>query len=147
MVINKMNHKLTQEIALKELKVAVMSLSCVKALGHDGLPTKFFQETVEKIALELLVAYQTMLQLGQFLKFFNHGLIVLIPKFRDPLLIQNWRPITHLLDIIRPCQTGFVAGRSILVYLACESMDSAEKSNQRLVLLMHDFEKTFDCIN
>jgi hypothetical protein len=33
------------------------------------------------------------------------------------------------------------------VYLTCESMDWAEESNQRLVLLMLEFEKTFDRIN
>ncbi len=55
----------------------------------------------------------------------------------------------HLLEVIRPNQTGFVAGRSILdnVILARESMGWAEESNQRLVLLMLDFEKTYDKIN
>jgi hypothetical protein len=31
--------------------------------------------------LELLVTYQAMLQLGHLSNFFNHGLIVLIPKW------------------------------------------------------------------
>jgi hypothetical protein len=43
MVTDEMNHKLTQEITLKELKAAVVNLSWGKALGHEGLPTKFFQ--------------------------------------------------------------------------------------------------------
>jgi hypothetical protein len=33
LVTDEMNHKLTQEIALEELKAAVVSLSCGKALG------------------------------------------------------------------------------------------------------------------
>ncbi len=51
--------------------------------------------------------------------------------------------------MIRPNQTGFVAGRSILdnVFLVRESMEWAEESNQRLVLSMVDFEKAFDKIN
>jgi hypothetical protein len=67
----------------------MVSSSCDKALGHDGLPTKFFKETVEEIALELLVAYQAMLQLGQLSNFLNQGLIVLIPKSGDPSLIKK----------------------------------------------------------
>jgi hypothetical protein len=55
----------------------------------------------------------------------------------------------HLLEVIRPNQTGFVAGRSILdnVFLARESMEWAKESNQRIVLLMPDFENAFHKIN
>jgi len=101
MVTDEMNHKLTQEIALEELKTAVVSLSCGKALGHDGLPTKFFQETVEEITLELLAAYQAMLQLGQLSNKFNQGWIVLIPKSGDPSLIKHQRPITLLKNVYK----------------------------------------------
>jgi hypothetical protein len=55
----------------------------------------------------------------------------------------------YLLEVIRPNQTGFVAGRSILnnIFLAREFMEWAKESNQRLVLLMPDFEKAFHKIN
>jgi len=53
-----------------------------------------------------------------------------------------------LPHIIRPNQTGFVEGRSILdnVYLAQEALVWAEEDNQDLVLLLLDFEKAFDRI-
>jgi len=53
-----------------------------------------------------------------------------------------------LPNIIRPGRTSFVEGRSILdnTFLAQEAQDWAEKSNQDLVLLLLDFEKTFDRI-
>jgi len=101
MVTDEMNHKLTQEITLEELKTAVVSLSCGKALGHDGLPMKFFQEIVEEITLELLAAYQAMLQLGQLSNKFNQGWIVLIPKSGDPSLIKHQRPITLLKNVYK----------------------------------------------
>jgi len=43
---------------------------------------------------------------------------------------------------------GFVEGRSILdnVFMAQESLGWAEESNQDLVFLLLDFEKTFDRI-
>jgi len=53
-----------------------------------------------------------------------------------------------LPHVIRPNQTGFVEGRSILdnVYLAQETLEWAEEDNQDLVLLLFDFEKAFDRI-
>jgi hypothetical protein len=50
--------------------------------------------------------------------------------------------------VIRPSQTGFVEGRSILdnTFLAQEAQKWAEESNQDLVLLLLDFEKAFDRI-
>jgi len=53
-----------------------------------------------------------------------------------------------LPNIIRPGQTSFVEGKSILdnTFLVQEAQDWAEKSNQDLVLLLLDFEKAFDRI-
>jgi hypothetical protein len=53
-----------------------------------------------------------------------------------------------LPHIIRPNQTGFVEGRSILdnVYVAQEAFVWAEEDNQDLVLLLLDVEKAFDMI-
>jgi hypothetical protein len=56
---------------------------------------------------------------------------------------------TFLPSIIRPNQTGFVEGKSILdnVFMAQDSLSWAEESNQDLVLLLLDFEKAFDRID
>jgi hypothetical protein len=35
------------------------------------------------------------------LNFSNHGLIVLIPKSRDPSLIKNWHPVTLLKSVYK----------------------------------------------
>jgi len=53
-----------------------------------------------------------------------------------------------LPSVIRPGQTGFVEGRSILdnTFLAQKAQDWAEESNQDLVLLLLDFEKAFNKI-
>lgn len=51
----------------------------------------------------------------------------------------------HLLQIIRPNQTRFVAKRNILdnIFLERDAMES----EQKLILLLLDFEKTFNKIN
>jgi len=97
----------------------------------------------------------------------NKRLITLIPKSEEHAKIGNWCPITllgslykilakmlarrfqiFLLNVIRPGQTGFVKGRSILdnTFLAQEAQDWAEESNQDLVLLLLNFKKAFDRI-
>jgi len=113
----------------------------------------------------LLKAYTAMLASGEALNHINMGLITLIPKTRDHSKFRNWRPITllgnvykilaktlvgrlqaFLLGVIRPNQIGLVEGRSIFdnVFIAQDSLDWAVESDQELVLLLLDFEKTFD---
>jgi hypothetical protein len=48
MVIDEMNHKLTQEIALEELKVAVVGLSCGKTFGHEVSLRSFSKKQLRK---------------------------------------------------------------------------------------------------
>jgi hypothetical protein len=128
---------------------------------------EFFHEYVEEVAPTLAQAFTTMFNSGATSAFINKGLITLIPKTGDRAKLSNWRPITllgsinkvlaktlagriqsALTHIIRPNQTGFVEGRSILdnVFMAQEGLGWAEESGQDLVLLLLDFEKAFDRI-
>jgi len=128
---------------------------------------EFFHECEQEVAPDLLQAFTAMLNEGATLTFINKGVITLIPKSGDRARLNNWRPITlfgsiykilakvlagrlqaALPHIIRPNQTGFVEGRSILdnVFIAQEALGWAEESNQDLVLLLLDFEKAFDRI-
>jgi hypothetical protein len=122
---------------------------------------------VNEVAPTLLVAFKAMLAWGLTLKYINKGMITLIPKSGDHSKLGNWRPITLLGSIykilaktlarriqeflplvIRPNQTKFLEGRSIIDnnFLAQEALIWAGKSGQDLVFLLLDFEKTFDRI-
>jgi hypothetical protein len=68
---------------LEEVVETITSLPKGKAPGHDGMPTKFFQENVEETTPTLLLAFRTMLSLGPTLDFINKGMITLIQKFGD----------------------------------------------------------------
>jgi hypothetical protein len=163
----KTNASLTQSLMLEEVVKAILALPKNKTPGQDRIPIEFFQSCVNEVALSLLMAYTAMLNLGEASAFINRGLITLIPKIGDRSKLGNWRPITllgciykilakalarrlqtFLPSIIRPNQTGFVEGRSILhnVFMAQDSLSWAEESNQELVLLLLDFEKAFDRI-
>jgi mannosylglycoprotein endo-beta-mannosidase len=115
----------------------------------------------------LFHAFSAMLRVGATSAHINKGMITLIPKSEDRARLNNWKPITllgsiykvlaktlagriqtDLTVIIRPNQTGFVEGRSILdnVFMAQKGLGWAEENNQDLVLLLLDFEKAFDRI-
>jgi len=104
-----------------------------KAPGHDEIPIEFFQACASEVVPTLLKAYTAMLASGKASNYINKGLITLIPKTGDHSKLRNWRPITllgsvykilaktlagrlqaFLPGVIRPNQTGFVKGRSIL---------------------------------
>lgn len=105
---------------------------------------------------------------GQLQPSIKKGKIVLIPKTGSSITISNYRRITllnsvykiqakllasrlkpMLPDLIRPSQTGFVPGRSILdnIFSAEEAMEWAVESGQDLALIFLDYEKAFDMVN
>jgi len=86
---------------LEEVVEAITSLLKGKALGHDDLSTKFFQENMEEIAPTLLLAFRTMFSLGLTLDFINKGMITLILKFGDHSKLGNWKPIILLGSIYK----------------------------------------------
>jgi hypothetical protein len=161
------NESLTRDLTLTDILDAIRALPKGKAPGHDGVPMEFFHEFADEVALTLLQAFTAMLREGATSVHINKGLITLIPKSGDRAKLSNWRPITLLgsiykvlaktfvgriqatfPEIIRPNQTVFVEGRSILdnVFMAQEALAWAEESDQDLVLLLLDFEKAFDRI-
>jgi hypothetical protein len=162
-----MNERLVKDLSLEDITEAIRALPKGKAPGHDGIPIEFFQEFEAEIAPTLLLAYTAMFRSGATSTFINKGIITFIPKSGDRAKLNNWRPITllgsiykilaktlasrlrtELNEIIRPNQTCFMEGRSILdnVFIVEEGLGRAEESNQDLVLLLLDFEKAFDRI-
>jgi len=138
------NALLTRNFMLKEIHNAIRALPKGKAPGHDGVAMEFFQECTDEVALMLLKTFTVMLNSGEASTYINKGLITLIPKSGNHSKLSNWRPITLLGNtykvlakmlvgriqallqhIIRPNQTCFVEGRSILdnTFMAQESLD------------------------
>jgi hypothetical protein len=161
------NTNLTRALTVQDILDAIKALPKGKAPGHDGIPMEFFHEYPDEVAPTLLQAFTAMLSSGATSAYINKGLIILIPKTGDRAKLSNWRPITllssiykilvktfvgriqsALTHIIKPNQTGFVEGRSILdnVFMAQEALGWGEESEQDLVLLLLDFEKAFDII-
>jgi mannosylglycoprotein endo-beta-mannosidase len=128
-----MNASLTSRLSLEEVCNAIRALPKGKAPGHDDIPMEFFHEYEQEVAPDLLQAFTAMLNEGATLPFINKGIITLILKSGDRARFNNWKSITlfgsvykilakvlagrleaAFPNIIRPNQTGFVEGRSIL---------------------------------
>jgi hypothetical protein len=161
------NENLIRNLTLGKIHKAICALPKGKAPRHNDLPMEFFHECAEEIGPTLLQAFTAMLNTGRTSTSINKGLITLIPKIGDRAKFSNWRPITllgntykvlvkvfarriqiALTHIIRPNQTSFMEGKSIIdnTYMAQEALEWVEESEQDLILLLLDFEKTFDRI-
>ncbi len=92
---------MTQSLSLAEITEAITLLPKGKALGHDGIPTIFFQEYVNEVAPMLLLAFKAMLARGLTSEYINKGMITLIPKSGDHSKLGNCRPITLLGSIYK----------------------------------------------
>ncbi len=95
------NSSLTRSLVLKEIHDAIRALPKGKASGHDGVPMEFFHECAQEVAPDLLQAFRAMFNAGKTSAHINKGLITLIPKSGDHVMLSNWRPITLLGSIYK----------------------------------------------
>ena len=118
--------------------------------GEDGIPIELYRTFWEDIKPFLIRSYRYSMDSGSLTITQKRGIISLLPKNKDPLLLKNWRPLTLLnVDykifakliasrlkailkfIIHTDQSGFTKGRFIgqnIVTLLdiieyCEKMD------------------------
>ncbi len=168
-VSHHMNEALNARLVVDELREALESLSKHNCLGQDGLTPTFFLKYWDLMKFELCAAFQRILDMGQTPKCITNGLIYLIPKGDGPSEdIRKWRPITILNtsykilakaisrrlqgfmpEIIHASQTGFIKQRSIFdnIFTFWEATSLAMKQNQKLAVLLLDFEKAYDRVD
>lgn len=157
-----------QPLTRTELSDVVKKLKKLKSPGNDGLPTEFylhFWDILEKPLFDALTDCITQNELSSTMK---QGTICLIPKpEKDPLSIENWRPITLLNvdykmlasvyakrlqkvlpEIISETQTGFMSNRHISsnIRLVLDLLDYSEHITSNALILFLDFYKAFDSI-
>ncbi|KAL3690929.1 hypothetical protein R1sor_004580 [Riccia sorocarpa] len=150
------------------IKEVVFSLPSDKAPGIDGVTFEVLVECwsfLQADCYEMVAWFWDKRGLkGQDKK----GVIRLIPKEGDRLLLKDWRPITLLTttykviakilalrlksmlpDIIDVQQTGFVAGRSIVdnVLSLRLAQEWAATSVQDVLFIKLDFQKAYDRVS
>ncbi|KAJ9551049.1 hypothetical protein OSB04_015094 [Centaurea solstitialis] len=160
--------ELEKPFVMEELKLAVWSCGEDKSPGPDGFSFEFIKKYWDFLKDDFFNSVKKFEQVGRLSKGCNPSFLVLVPKKKDPLVINDYRPISLigcfykalskmlslrlakvLNKLIGPNQTAFLAGRQITdgVLIANELINLAKKEKAPLLAFKVDFEKAFDSIN
>jgi len=159
---------LEEPLTETEIWVALQESENNKSPGTDGLSVDFYKVFWKKIKHLLLRSYNEAFNEGTLSITQRQGLLSLLPKKgKDPLNLNNWRPISilnhdqkvltkALANRVKPCldkcitseQTGFVSeryiGENVLNLISISDHLLNSKQTGRALLL--DFEKAFDSV-
>ena len=147
----------------------IKSMNRNKTPGFDGIPVEFYMIFWPDISDLLMKSLNFSLQNGILSPSQRNGIITLLPKKdRDPLLINNYRPITLLTsdykivakcfanrlkrclcDLIHSDQSGFMKGRNIghNIRLILDIIEYTEMNDISGSILLLDIEKAFDSVS
>lgn len=135
--------------------------------GADGLSVEFYQCFWGEIKEIVVSALNEGFEMGELSDLQKHGLVSLIYKKNDPLLLKNWRPITllnsdykiaayvlanRLKKVMQNCihtdQNGYIKNRFIgyNIRQIQDIIDYSEKIYLDSCILFLDFSKAFDTI-
>ena len=156
---------LMTDIEIDEVEKSMKMLQLNKSPGEDGLPIEFYRKFWNEIKKYLFNSYKYSLTNGNLSITQKRGVISLLPKKNDLLLLKNWRPLTllnvdykilakliatrlkeALIHLINSDQTGFLEKRFIghNITSLIEIIEFCEENDLAAVLLSIDFEKAFD---
>ena len=78
----------------KEVKEAVWMCEGSKSPGPDGFNFNFIKSNWETLKVDIMEAIYSFQESGVFSKGCNASFIVLVPKVKDPIMIDQFRPIS-----------------------------------------------------
>jgi hypothetical protein len=160
--------RLRTPIQVAELDSALKVMPSGKALGPEGVLTKFYKQFWPLIKEDYLIMVHEAVRQGKFPSGVTRGIISLLHKSREHGKLTNWRPITMLnvayklyakalqlrlqpilMEVISADQSAFLPMRFILVniLLIHETIDWATFSCQPLIFLKLDFSKAYDMVD
>ncbi|XDV29131.1 hypothetical protein PO909_032284 [Leuciscus waleckii] len=147
---------------------ALKSMKRGKSPGTDGLSVEFYLHFWDILKQPLHNLFIDCIKKGEMTSSMKQGLISLIPKTdKDPLLIENWRPISllnvdykllalilavrlksGLNSIIGETQNGFMKNRHISsnIRLVLDLIDYSENIDSEAIIMFLDFYKAFDSL-
>lgn len=165
---NKQRLDLELPVNIGELSKAVKEMQNSKTPGPDGFSVEFYKCFWGKLRKPLWEAMKESWKFG-FDRNMQKSLITLLgKKERDPLEIENWRPINLLnVDykiiskalanrvrdilpfIIDDDQKGFIPGRYIGENIRdlIDTVDFCDKNQVPSLLISFDYKRAFDSIN
>ena len=164
-VPQKFEEPMNAEIIEQEVLKVLQSTAYNKTPGEDGLPAEFYKVFWIDVKCYLVASYKYSYEINKMSITQRRGVLCLLPKKNDPLLLKNWWPISLLnqdykliaqliaerielcLDaIIDIDQTGFIKGRYIgqNITSIIDIIHYCEQHYKAGILISIDFEKAFD---
>jgi hypothetical protein len=158
------NEQLVKPFSDEEVRETVFKMEHNKSPGPDGFPTEFYQACWNFLMALFMNFHGDSLPLYRL----NFGTIILIPKSREAIIIQQYRSIcllnmsfkiftkvalnriTEIANkVISPTHTTFLPGRNIMegVIILHETIHEMHRKKQSEVILKLDFENAYDKIN
>ncbi|XP_020253791.1 uncharacterized protein LOC109830842 [Asparagus officinalis] len=151
-----------------EIKCAVFGMNANKAPGPDGFSMAFYQTFWETIKYDLIKLMIFLQQQPSNLHRLNKVFITLIPKTKDSVHMNDFRPIslincifkifskilanrlsTVIPNLVASTQSAFQSGKSTLdsIIMANEMIHYCSKRRKEVAMFKIDFSKAFDSIN
>jgi hypothetical protein len=162
------NDLLTRPFTMDEVWEAIFQMEHNKAPGSDGFPAEFYQSCWEIIKNDLMTLFREFHNEDLPMYSLNFGTIILLPKYREAIKIQQYRPICLLnvsfkiftkvatnrisqiaKKVISPFKTAFLPGRNTMegVIVLHETIHKMHRKKQNGLIFKIDFEKAYDKIN
>ena len=150
-----------------EIRDAVWQCEGTKSPGPDGFNFNFIKENWEVMKDEIVEALALFHVTGSIPRGCNASFVALVPKVRDPVKLEQYRPISLvgalykiiskvlagrikkvLPLIIDESQSAFLKERGILdnVLMANEVVEDLKRGGRTGLCLKVDFEKAYDSV-
>ncbi|KAJ0878597.1 putative RNA-directed DNA polymerase [Helianthus annuus] len=154
--------------SMEEIKAAVFGCGKDRAPGPDGFNFRFFTHFWDLFASDFYSILDSFFMSGKLSTGCGSAFIALIPKLRDPLGLNDYRPISLvgvvnkvvskvmanrlkpvLNEVVSNSQSAFLGGRFILdgPMIINEIFAWAKNKKKQVFFLKVDFEKAYDNVN
>jgi len=125
--------KTVNDFSEEEVKVAVWLCEGSKSPGPDGFNFNFIKSNWETLKEEIMEAVYAFEESGSFPKGCNALFIALIPKVKDPVMIDHFRPISLVGALYKIISKVLSCRMKVVMHLVIDDVQSAFMEDRGLL--------------